>query len=222
MESPERVQIQTPISESRGVVEDLQAENTLLREQLKERDEQIEYLKKELGIDPLTGTSNRRIFDEELDHSLKLIRGEVKEHRAGVEQLSEVSLIMLDIDFFKEINDTFGHPVGDEVLRKVSALLMNSVRDTDIVARVGGEEFVIFLLGAGISFAASHAEELRTKIEQMIFDDNQELKVTTSFGVVSSKSSDDAETLYKYADSTMYKAKQGGRNRVEVYKGNEQ
>lgn len=188
---------------------------------IEELREELEYLRQHVGIDPLTGAFNRFRFDPKLEQSLKLIRGDIEQHRAGVEPLSEISLIMLDLDYFKKVNDTFGHSTGDEVLRKVSALLMDSVRETDMVARYGGEEFMIFLRGADEMVAADHAEKLRAKIEQMMFDTQPELKITASFGVVSSKSSTDAETLKKLVDSALYKAKSGSRNRVEVHTENE-
>lgn len=206
-------QEQTPVAtleSEKEILEELRAENAVLQERIK-------YLERELGIDPLTGANNRGAFDKELDQSLKLIRGEVKDHREGREPLTKISLIMLDLDYFKKINDTFGHPAGDEVLRKVSALLKESGRDTDMVARVGGEEFVVFLRGVDKSFAASRAEELEAKIEQLTFDADPELKVTASLGVVSSEDSTDATVLYELADKTLYAAKQNGRNQVAVY-----
>lgn len=174
----------------------------------------IEYLEEQHGIDPLTGVKNRRVFDHELDQSLKLIRGEMPEKRTHGEPLKEISLILVDLDHFKNINDTYGHPVGDEVLQRVSALLMSSVRSTDIVARLGGEEFVVLLRGADETVAARDAEDFRAKISQMTFDKRPDLNVTASFGVISSKSSQDARSLYEGADRALYAAKEGGRNRV--------
>ena len=224
MESFRLEQISAATPENEIEVEKIRAENASLKKQvihleriLENRDERIKYLEEHAFIDPLTGAFNRRAFDPELEQSLKLIRGEVEEHREGVKPLTEISLIMLDLDHFKKINDTFGHLVGDEVLRKVSALLMDSVRETDMAARYGGEEFMIFLRGADETIAAEHAEKLRAEIGEMEFDIQPDLKITASFGVVSSKSSTDAESLKKFADKALYKAKDGGRNRVEVH-----
>jgi len=184
----------------------------LLEWELEERD-------KQQGIDHLTGASTRKVFEQELEQALRMVRGEVKEKREGVEPLKEVALISIDIDHFKQVNDTLGHPAGDEVLRRVAALLMESVRETDTVARVGGEELMVLLPGADVSVAARHAEELRAKIAELTFSDYPELKVTASFGVISSDDSTDEKTLYEHADKALYAAKRGGRNRVEIYSG---
>jgi diguanylate cyclase (GGDEF)-like protein len=192
-----------------------------LKKQLEKHDEQIAYLEEHMLIDYLTGVKNRRAFEWEFETALKLVRGEILQHRVGATPLTEISLIMLDLDHFKHINDTFGHSVGDEALRKTSALLLDLVRDTDMVARYGGEEFMILLRGVGESFAIKKAEEIRAKIENLTFDIQPELKVTASFGVVSSKSSTDATVLKNIVDETLYKAKENGRNRVEVYKNNQ-
>ena len=190
-------------------MEQLESENMLLKERIK-------HLESQLGIDQLTGTSNRSVFENELEHFLKIIRGETEEHRAPAERLTEVSLIFVDLDHFKQINDTYGHPAGDEVLRRVSAFLMDSVRETDIVARVGGEEFVVLMPGADESVAARDADTFRMKISQMEFEKHPKLRVTASFGVSSSKSSQSAKDLYEKADKALYEAKRAGRNQVVV------
>ena len=167
------------------------------------------------GLDHLTELKTRKVFEHELEQSLKIIRGEIKEKRG--EPLKEITLISIDLDHFKAINDTYGHLAGDEVLKKVSMLLANSVRETDVAARVGGEELMVLLRGANVQNAARHAEGLRAKIEKLAFDTYPGLAVTASFGVVSSLDSTDAKVLYEHADQTLYKAKRDGRNRVEVY-----
>ncbi|MDE2021938.1 MAG: GGDEF domain-containing protein [Patescibacteria group bacterium] len=209
--------IKTPESEQEALrkkVQDLENENALLQLH-------VEYLEEQHGIDSLTGVKNRRYFERELEYSLKLIRGEINEHRTHGEPLKEISLVFVDLDHFKQINDTYGHPVGDEVLQKVSALLKDSVRETDVVARVGGEEFVVLLRGADESIAVRDAEYVREKIAHMTFDGHPEIDVTASFGVVSSKSSRDAKMLYEKADQALYEAKRAGRNQVVVGKENE-
>ena len=207
-----RNSIETPENEQEALrqrMEQLESENMLLKERIK-------HLESQLGIDQLTGTSNRSVFENELEHFLKIIRGETEEHRAPAERLTEVSLIFVDLDHFKQINDTYGHPAGDEVLRRVSAFLMNSVRETDIVARVGGEEFVVLMPGADESVAARDADTFRMKISQMEFEKHPKLRVTASFGVSSSKSSQSAKDLYEKADKALYEAKRAGRNQVVV------
>ena len=194
----------------RKIIEGLKNERALL-------EWHIEYLEEQHGIDSLTGAKNRKTFERELEQSLKMIRREIAEHRAGGEALKEVSLIFIDIDHFKKINDVYGHSVGDEVLQKISALLMDSVRGTDIVARVGGEEFIVLLRDADVGIATRNAEDFRAKIARMAFNKTPNLNVTASFGVISSKSSTNAKTLYDLVDKALYAAKRAGRNRVEVY-----
>lgn len=209
MESPKPERVPAARKLSTEEVQDAQI--GLLEWELEERDKQH-------GIDHLTGLKTRKVFERELEYSLKMIRGEIRP-RAGAESYKEASLISIDIDHFKQINDTLGHQAGDEVLRKVSELLEQSVREADIVARVGGEELMVLLRGAEEAFAAQKAEELRAKVEQTAFDAYPGLNITASFGVVSSKSSTDAKMLYENVDKALYRAKRGGRNRVEVYGG---
>ena len=178
----------------------------------------LEHIAKQdemLKIEPLTQLKNRETFLRELEQALRMVRREVEERRSGPH--NGISLIYIDLDRFKEVNDTFGHPAGDEVLQKIAALLMESVRATDTVARLGGEELAVLMHGADTQTAAQHAEELRANIEQMTFDADPRLKVTASFGIVSSKDSTDAKELYDLGDKALYKAKENGRNRVEIY-----
>ena len=176
----------------------------------------IQEQNEQIDIDDLTKLKSRKVFKHELEQSLKMVRGELRP-RSGAESYKEASLIYIDIDYFKQVNDTFGHSAGDEVLKKISELLRESVREADIAARFGGEELIVLLRGADEKFAAQKAEELRAKVEQLTFPAHPELKVTASFGVVSSNSSTKAEELYNYVDKALYVAKRGGRNRVEIY-----
>lgn len=177
-------------------------------------------MEEQLGVDRLTGAKSLAAFESALKRSLKMIR---EHHRKGEEAPKETSLIYIDLDHFKRINDTYGHAMGDEVLRKVVATLKKSlVRGTDLVARIGGEELAVLLPGADIEFAKNDAEKFRREIEKIQFDTDPKLPklvVTASFGVISSKSSTDEAFLRKGADTTLYAAKHGGRNRVEVYNG---
>lgn len=197
--------------------EELAIELEKLREQVAMHNEHLAYLEKRVGIDDLTGAHNRLSFSRELEESLRVIRHDVPEHRVSG-GVAVVSLISLDLDHFKKINDTYGHPAGDAVLRGVSLYLMDSVRDQDLVARMGGEEFMILLRGASQEVAARLAERFRAHIEEMRFAEYPELRVTASFGVISSAHSTDAKELQKEVDTVLYEAKEGGRNRVVVYK----
>lgn len=152
--------------------------------------------------DPLTGLSNRagtRDLFEQLQS----------------EQSTVFSLIMFDIDNFKEVNDIHGHQLGDEILKELSNLVANLVRDTDHVARWGGEEFIIIVPETDAKGAAIMADHLRSKIAAQTF--NGGLSVTCSFGLAEFKKQgkNSIQKMFEAADAALYKAKEGGRNRVE-------
>ena len=120
---------------------------------------------------------------------------------------------------FKRVNDTYGHKTGDKVLIELAAASERALRDGDIVARYGGEEFVIYLADVDAEKAKVVAERLRTTISELEIpsDDGRIVKFTISIGISSSKVSDNIDTLIKTADEALYKAKQNGRNRVEIF-----
>ncbi|WP_373000469.1 diguanylate cyclase [Sulfurimonas sp.] len=162
-----------------------------------------EELEKKAFIDELTGIANRAKFNQVLE-------SETKKFKRYKEDLS---LVMFDIDYFKNINDTFGHQVGDVILSSLSKLVGSNIRVVDFFARWGGEEFVILLPNTEITSAVSFAEHIRVYIEDFVF--TEELKVTCSFGVAQIGEDDTEESLLKRADEALYKAKNRGRNRVE-------
>ena len=127
---------------------------------------------------------------------------------------------MFDIDHFKRVNDTHGHDAGDDVLRELAARTLNSVRSVDLVARQGGEEFVVVMPETDLAIAASVAERLRVAVAREAFTvkaDGQKLTVTISIGVTSAAAGgDDRERMLKRADIALYTAKNQGRNRVVV------
>lgn len=127
--------------------------------------------------------------------------------------LNSISIIMLDLDYFKEINDTYGHQTGDEVLVEVSHVITNSIRKTDIVGRYGGEEFIIILPKSDIKQSIVIAERIKTSISQLKFN-HEELKVTASMGVCS-WTGENAVELVNKTDNLLYRAKLNGRNRIE-------
>ncbi|HOK41475.1 MAG TPA: diguanylate cyclase [bacterium] len=128
-----------------------------------------------------------------------------------------LSLIMLDIDHFKKFNDTYGHQIGDLVLKQFAIILKNSTRDIDIVGRYGGEEFIIALPDTNIEGAKIVAERIRQNVANYEFSGYAEpLKVTTSLGLTEFKEDDNDETLIKRADDALYQAKANGRNRYEI------
>jgi len=156
--------------------------------------------------DWLTGLWNRRIIIDrlrrEVDRSLR--------------NRTPISIILADLDQFKTINDRFGHPGGDAVLRWIGKILMRSVRSYDWVGRYGGEEFLIILPGATLEHARARADELRKSIESALIPDIKgAIQVTASFGAVAG-SAQDYESLLRAADDALYRAKHHGRNRVVV------
>jgi diguanylate cyclase (GGDEF)-like protein/PAS domain S-box-containing protein len=124
------------------------------------------------------------------------------------------SIIMIDIDYFKLVNDTWGHQVGDDVLKEFSAILKNNARETDIVGRWGGEEFLILSPGADLDGAIKLSEKLREKVSSFKFSFAGHK--TASFGVSSFHAGDDEKAMIKRADEALYRAKESGRNRVEA------
>ena len=179
-------------------------QNYLMTHQLEISKENAEKLAR---IDELTKLYNRRAFYE----NGKMLVSYCQRHN------EIISVIVMDIDNFKNINDSFGHAAGDAVLEHISKLLRQKFRKSDVSARIGGEEFGILLPTADPEIAEKLAEELRHGIEELSVVFNEEvLKVTASIGVTSGDS--DIDTLVKHADIAMYRAKESGRNRVVCYK----
>jgi two-component system cell cycle response regulator len=157
--------------------------------------------------DPLTSMHNRRYLEQHLG---RLVAQNVERERP-------VSLLILDVDHFKAVNDSYGHDVGDEVLREVARRITASLRGIDLACRFGGEEFVAAFSGVDAELALSIGERLRCKIADRPFpvqSDKGPLAVTISIGVATSRAGDDATTLLKRADQALYRAKKDGRNRV--------
>lgn len=160
------------------------------------------------AIDGLTGVYNHRRFQERLQ----------EETERFARQKEPFSLLMIDVDFFKKINDRFGHPVGDKVLRDVAGTLLKTVRRIDFVARYGGEEFAVLLINAGPREAFSLAERIRTAVEKLepVLNGKKEL-ITVSVGMaVCPKDSRDREGLVRKADEALFQAKRAGRNQTVV------
>jgi diguanylate cyclase (GGDEF)-like protein len=130
---------------------------------------------------------------------------------------SAFSLVMMDLDKFKNINDTFGHQAGDNVLITFSTIIRNVLRKTDLCGRYGGEEFLIVLTQTDLDEAKIFAERIRSCVEEsLILDFGQNSKVTVSIGLAEHRKNEDVEKTIFRADEAMYKAKKNGRNRVEV------
>ncbi len=155
--------------------------------------------------DGLTGMQNRRYFDDALREYLHEFR--------RIDR--PVGLMILDLDHFKQVNDTHGHDVGDEVLRAVATCLRGMTRYHDVVARLGGEEFAVVTPNMDVELLARFAERIRKAIANMsIMSGNVRLKVTTSVGLAVWDHKESAEDFYRRADRQLYEAKKQGRNRV--------
>lgn len=187
----------------------------LIREQVKEEGKlramtaslsaRSETLEHAALTDGLTGMQNRRYFDDALKEYLEEFR------RVG----KPIGLMILDLDHFKQVNDTHGHDVGDEVLRAVANCLKDMTRYHDVVARLGGEEFAVVTPNMDAELLARFAERIRKAIAGMsILSGNVRLKVTTSVGLAVWDRKESAEEFYRRADRQLYDAKRMGRNRV--------
>ncbi|MBB5021047.1 diguanylate cyclase [Desulfurispira natronophila] len=182
---------ETYINQSLSVIETKRLMNTLLESAM---------------VDTLTGLYNRRFLQE---HSKQIISGVLRRKK-------QIGLLICDLDYFKQINDTYGHDIGDKMLKETAAVLRSTVRDSDVVIRFGGEEFLILLLDVEPGDAVQVAEKIRANIENMKINvPDAILQKTISIGV--SEFPGDTDGFWqsiKYADVALYQAKDGGRNQV--------
>lgn len=186
--------------------------NETLEDKVKERTNELESVNQKLAelstTDALTGVRNRRYFDQMLDREFNRARRERE----------PLSILMLDIDHFKQVNDDYGHQVGDDALRRVANVLSEVVhRTTDLVARYGGEEFTIILPNTEVAGAYTVAEKIRTNIAKQEFDtESITFSITISIGIMGDEPSKDSSPDFwlKEADDALYKAKEEGRNTV--------
>jgi diguanylate cyclase (GGDEF)-like protein len=157
-------------------------------------------------IDALTGVKNRTAFENNFRREIEISR----------RKSSELSLIVLDIDWFKGVNDRYGHSVGDLVLKNVAQTVEASIRCSDALYRYGGEEFVLVLLGTDRHGAKRLAERIRQNVASLYFSNPKGLQVTLSLGVATMQKDDSCQGLFDRADAALYQAKEAGRNRVVV------
>lgn len=183
----------TSEAQYRKIAEELELKNILLEESA--------------STDALTGLRNRKFFNQCILEEIE------KANRYN----SKVSLLVIDLDHFKRINDTYGHSAGDRVIVNLTSALQRNTRKLDILARWGGEEFVVLLPGIGLDEAVKVAEKLRHEAELIIHMDKE--TVTISIGISAWAVSDTLESWFKRTDSALYLAKQQGRNRVCVSEG---
>jgi len=174
---------------------------------LEQANHQLEILSR---TDRMTQLNNRGYFEEQL----------VKEYQRSRRTFQSCSLIMVDIDHFKQVNDTYGHQAGDVVLCDTATLLSNSVRNTDFPARYGGEEFCIILIDSNAKEALLLAERLREKVAARTIDyQGQTMNWTISLGIAElSEGMEDCQQWLQCADQALYTAKDSGRNRCQLYK----
>lgn len=158
-------------------------------------------------IDPLTGVPNRRAFEAEAERAL------LRAVRNG----SSTALLLLDLDHFKRVNDSFGHPVGDHALQVVAKILNHEMRGGDVLGRLGGEEFAILLADTRTEEAAVLAERVRRIVSALpIRKGNASFDLTVSIGVAALRGASSLAALMEWADAALYRAKAAGRNRVEL------
>ncbi len=164
------------------------------------------------NIDHLTEIANHRCFQTILDQELN----------RSARNEGAISILMMDIDWFKKVNDTWGHPTGDLILKEFCSITKGIIRDYDLLARYGGEEFIAILPATTPEEAVTVAENIRKNIENHVFNDgNVDIRITVSIGVVSAHPAAreiKKQTLISYADDALYQAKRNGRNRVVRYR----
>ena len=210
------------LDEANAAIERLEIENRQLKEQLQESglmlaqvvehgtviendlDERFRTARLQASTDTLTGIFNRLKFEESL-------RGQLDRRKTGN---GELCIIMFDIDHFKQVNDTFGHPTGDTTIVAIVELVAEALRKGDLLARWGGEEFVVLVGNTDLEGTGQLAERLRAGIEAFSFA--KVGRVTCSFGVTSFRDADDSDTFLQRVDRALYKAKDSGRNAVVV------
>ena len=184
-----------------------------LEKSQKELAEANKILEKLSSLDGLTGVPNRRRFDEVLK----------QEWQRAIRHSTAISLIMLDIDFFKQFNDTYGHRCGDFVLQYIANFLNERIRRGDVLCRYGGEEFVIFMPNAPIEVAYQRSETLRNEIANTFLEyEDLHLKTSFSAGVAGfPMHGGTSDAILNAADKALYQAKNSGRNRVVIYESPE-
>ena len=174
------------------------------QEKIRKLQEELSELSETVRVDQLTGVLNRRGLDEAMTREIS------RAERGG-----QLSVAFLDIDNFKSLNDTYGHNVGDTALQHLAKVMQATVRPTDVVSRLGGEEFVILLPDTDVEAAVTTVQRLqRALTKQFFMGNNEKLLITFSAGVALLKSNEKANVVIHRADQAMYLAKKSGKNRV--------
>lgn len=200
-----RQQLKTKKDEMKKVNEEIKIE-------IEERKRLEKDLKEMAHTDSLTGVMNRR-------HFFKRANNEISRHQRFNHPMA---ILMLDIDHFKSVNDTFGHPAGDKVLKSLTSLLKNKLRKVDLIARIGGEEFAVLLVETPETRAIKIAHRILKSVKQkQITYGDQTISISVSIGVSPTLMTDKKETvenLISRADSALYRAKNSGRNTIKIFK----
>ena len=186
------------------------------QKRIKELEEEVEQLRELAYKDELTTLYNRHGFKEESAKFIYEVKGYLKNpSRRKNFLIKSFSLVIFDIDNFKKINDTYGHQAGDAILKLISKIIKERVREIDMVARWGGEEIIVGLVGSDEENAYEIADDIRKKIEEAIVDwEEKTIKFTVSGGVASFVEVKDFDGLFKKSDEALYKAKQTGKNKI--------
>jgi len=195
-------------------VQRIQQQNDLLKQKIEQLESESQQLKativnsqREAYTDPLTGLPNRLAYDEFL----------TEEYARWKRYHENLLLIVWDIDYFKKVNDTYGHQAGDEVLKKVAQLLQSNLRETDFTARFGGEEFVSLMPNTSLGGGYKIAEKIRELIEQLELSyKDQKILITISCGISLFAKGDTPDMVFERADKALYQAKSQGRNRCVI------
>ncbi len=204
--------VKEEVHERQSAERELEISNQELQKRMTEVEKLKDELREQALHDSLTGLPNRRHLDEILPH--EILRAERNK--------DSLSIIFADVDHFKVINDTYGHPVGDHFLIEIAQLLQRELRRSDYIYRYGGDEFVLVLLGSNIESSRKRAEQIREKCAKIVVNnEGNHLRVTMSFGIatypVHGKSLED---IIMKADQALYDAKRLGRNQVRVWESN--
>ncbi|MCR8923282.1 diguanylate cyclase [Dasania sp. GY-MA-18] len=188
--------------------------NENLLKKVEERTQELDKANQRLlelaNKDELTGVNNRRYFEERLGQEIKRAK------RNG----SSLALVMLDLDYFKVVNDTWGHLAGDQVLKTVSQKLQYCLRDTDIIARIGGEEFCLVMPDGSYDGVIAHLERIRIDIAALkIIYESHDISISCSMGLAFCRESDTIQSLMERADDALYLSKNAGRNKLSDENG---
>ena len=205
--SEKREQDMHKLKETEKTLEDMGTRLSEIKneaDEIRKRSQEIEF---EAITDALTGLHNRKGYDDKLDETLAHVK------RYGITS----SMMVCDIDFFKKINDNFGHKVGDLALKKLAALLQDRLRTNDFIARYGGEEFVVILPHTDIDGATKAGIGLREYIDNAAFSyKGKQIPLTISIGISEFRKNDDNSSVFERADHALYLAKHSGRNTVRT------